>query len=830
MLKYWVLGIALGALPIAGFAQSSVPTEAPVENTEDAPAADAVANASTGVEPPSTEAAAPIVETIPLATPEAPPAPAEDRTAPQSRLMQEIVVTAQKRSENLKEVPLSVTALPAEVLDVKQVLTLQDLPKVTPGLTVTPQASFTSLFLRGVGSDAYALGDPLVVYYVDGVYIPFAQALFTDLGVIEQVEILKGPQGTLFGRNALGGAVKTTTRDPSMTDVEGKLGLTVANYDSTKATVYASIPLVEDRLAIGVAGLYKHADSYLNTRHTAQFVSLPDPHEEAFQIRLKYLPTDWLDLRLTYSDSAADDAAGYNVVTEPGPSLIATGYTGQDPRNARLDHDIASTSKNRIWLGDIAFHAPWVDIKLLGSYQDFRIITAVDFDGSDRPIAHFVNFPGISKVKTAELQFLSADEMPFSDWIETVFGAYYFDSHAGFRGGLNAAGFVCPDGSLALPTCGAPDILLGLGQAFAPLLPFAGSPINLGFVALLDTKSIAFYNQTKFTITDWMALTVGIRYQDEKRTIDDSQGTFRGSGDVYDSSMDTAYQQYGHEFNDTTKKLDPKAALSFIPDWDWLGEKPLLYASYQTATTSSTFNVINIIPGDRPEFVKAVEIEAYEVGYKSRLFDNLIDINTAAFYYDITDPQVQFISLLAGGAVTFENAERQRIKGAEVDFTSRVLPTLLNDSLILTGNATYLDAKYTSYKNGSGFTDQYVFQQGQDYSGNRVTRTPKVSYTIGLLETLPTASGSIELGVDYFYQGKIFFLAQNTDNTVIDAYGLLGAHVSYQYEPWDLRVTAFGQNLLNEDYNYALFILDFGKNETPAPLRTYGLKLAWNFQ
>jgi iron complex outermembrane recepter protein len=752
-----------------------------------------------------------------------------------SRLIEEIVVTAQKREENLKDVPLSVAAFSADALDARQVLTLQDLPRLTPGLTVTPQAGFTSLFLRGVGSDAYALGDPLVVYYVDGVYIPFAQALFADLGVIEQMEVLKGPQGTLFGRNALGGAVKTTTRDPDLAEVGGQVQAGFGNRRAFKGSTYASIPLVQDTLAIGVAAMYKDSKPYLETLHTAEFVPLPDPHEEAYQIRAKYAATDNLSLRFTYSYNTDVNAHGYNVNTEPGPIALATGYTGQDPRRARIDHDLTSKSRNRIWLGDATLNLSVLDIKLLGSYQDFWNTNTVDFDGTDRPIVNFVNTPGISKAKTAELQLLSNEGTPYSDWIETVFGIYFFDQHAGFRGGANVAGFFCPDGSIGIVNCGGPVTIPAVGDVLNTVLNplgvnIIGSPVNLGFIALLDTQSVAFYNQTKLMFADWVHLTFGFRYQDEKREVNNSSGLLRLSGDVYDTSQDVPYQQWGpDDFNDTTKALDPKVVLSLMPDWSWLGDGPLIYASYQTATTSSTFNTIRIIPGFPPDFVKSVKLTAYEIGYKTRLFDGLLDLNTAAFYYDIKDPQVQFISLLAGGAVTFENAEGQRIRGAEIDFTARILPDLLNDTLVMTGNATYLDAIYTSYKDGSGFNDQYVFSRGNDYSGNRVTRTPEYSYTVGILATFPTSHGSFELGGNYFFQDDVYLLAQQTDNAKLDAYGTLGAHVSYLHEPWALRVTAFGDNILNEDYNYSLFILDFGKNEHPAPLRTYGLKLHWSF-
>lgn len=227
--------------------------------------------------------------------------------------------------------------------------------------------------------------------------------------------------------------------------------------------------------------------------------------------------------------------------------------------------------------------------------------------------------------------------------------------------------------------------------------------------------------------------------------------------------------------------------------------------------------------------MKATEIIAYETGIKTRLLDGLVDLNAAVFDYDMKNPQVQTISLLAGGAVRFENAEGQRIKGVEFDTLIQLFPEMSNGSLILTLSGTYLDAIYSSYKDGSGFNEAGVYQGGQDYSGNRIVRSPKYTATAGLLQTFSFDNGSLEIGVDYYYNDGFSYLAQGTDLASEPSYNTLGANVSYLYEPWNVRLGAFGRNLLDEEYNLSRFVNDFGTNDIIAPLATYGVRLNWDF-
>lgn len=776
-------------------------------------------------------------ELLPVVPVPAPPDSAEeaqnDDSGSRNRLVTEIVVTAQKREEDLKDVPISIAAFGAEQLDARSVLDAGDLPKITPGLTITTQVGFTSTFLRGVGSDAFILGDPSVVTYVDGVYFPFALGQVQDFGSVERVEVLKGPQGTLFGRNALGGAIKIETKNPSLSAPEVSLQTIYSTFNNSRSRVYASIPLT-DTFAISASGLYNLADNHVDGRHRSGRDPLPKEQSDAYRFKAFWQPSDWIDFSLNYYRLSQDAASTYAVNTRPSPLvtqlLAASGAPESDtnPRKGYNNEPIFFINFNHTTFGQVHMTAPWFDVKLLGSDQYVENNQSYDFDGTGLPLAYFESNPGFADVQTGELQLLS-NGSPWSDYLEWIVGAFWFKSHAGFEPGFLRAGSTdLSSGSGTIGGIPIPPALLTQLQGALGAVSFP-SGLAFNFVGLLDTKSIAYFTQATVHLTDWAAVTVGARYQDEERTVDrSSSGTRNLDGTTtlipgQDYSADT-----DPSLSDTTKSFDPKLSLNFRPSVNWLGDAPLLYVNYQTATTSSTYNTINIY--DAPEKVSGSEIEAYEAGFKTRLVDGLVDLNMAIFHYDIETPQVQIVSLVAGGAVRFENAGGERIRGADFDALIQLFPQLTDNGLVMTLSGAYLDTEYTSYTNGSGYDEQTsVFSSGNDYTGNRVVRAPKFSGTVGLLQSFQTGSGPVEIGADYYYNSGFYYLAQNTPSVEEKAYGTLGANISYLYEPWNVRVTVFGRNLLRENYNLARFRTDFGTNDTIAPLDTYGIRLNWDF-
>lgn len=767
-----------------------------------------------------------LVDSIPVDATEAAAATDEAEPSSRNRLIEEIIVTAQKREENLKDVPVSVAAFSATQLDARGVLDASDLPRITPGLTVINQVGYTSTFLRGVGSDAFLLGDPAVTTYFDGVYLPFAAASTLDFGSIDRVEVLKGPQGTLFGRNALGGAVKIETRSPSLEHVESSVQtIYTDDPEGSKSRGYLSVPLT-NWFAFSVGGIYNHAESHLDGRQGIGRDPLPDEITKAYRLQTLLQPVDWLSLKLNYTASRLTSQV-FAVNTDPslaGSLLIAP----QDPRHGSNDTDAYITSDNRIFNGKLGVDAGPVTVNLFGSHQRIENTNNYDFDGSPTPIANFRMGLGFSKVETAELQLLSNRDFPGSEWLELQAGVYYFKQHAGFDPAfLTAGGVDLVAGQLA--GVQLPD---GLTNALASVLGAlpVPNPITVYISGVLDTQSIAYYTQNTAHFTDWASVTVGARYQTEKRLIDRSQaGLYNADGSA---TLIPGQNYSGHDdprYRKTSNTFDPKVSFNFRPAGDWFGDNPLLYLSYQTATTSDTYNTINIYQA--PDLVKGTKIKAYELGLKTRLLDDLVDLNVAAFHYDIDKPQIQIVSLTAGGAVRLENAGAQRIRGAEFDTVIQLFPEWTHNGLVLSASAAYLDAKYTSYENGSGFDERTgLFSGNNDFTGNRIPRTPKLSGTVALSQQFELERGSLEVAADYYHTGSFYYLAQATSNVQEQAYGLLGAHVSYLYDPWNLRLTVFGTNLLDEDYNLSRFRTDFGINDTPAPLSVYGLRLNWDFR
>ena len=515
----------------------------------------------------------------------------------------------------------------------------------------------------------------------------------------------------------------------------------------------------------------------------------------------------------------------------------AAGVKPQNPRGGSHDYNPVKVNELETWFGDVVFHAPGMDIKLIGSQQDFLDITALDGDGSPMSLYGFgATGPrfGFFEVDTLEAQFISDEDFPLvGDWLKFIVGAYYFESEQGFNSAellgadLNPE-FVIANNLPAVSPLLAPvfDLLDGAG------VPLDGTGVldvnaRVRFDGIMDTESLAYFMQATADITDWFALTLGARYQVEERLVakSDSRLVLPAGG------PEVTIQSYSADTDRSliakSRNFDPKVGLEFRPSWSWLGSEPLVYATYQTATTSATFNVINIY--NDPEMVRSTKIRAYEVGLKTSWFDGLLDLNAAVFDYKITDPQVQVVSLFSGGAIAFENAEGQHIQGIEADMLLNVWPSVFNNNLIVTLSGSYLDAIYTSYKNGSGYNELGIFVGGQDYSGNPITRAPEHSYTVGFLYNIPTRRGPIEVGADFYHNAGYSNTAQGDRKALEPAFSTLGANVSFLWEEHDLRLTVYGRNVLDEDYNYSRFQTDFGVLHARAPLAAYGVRLNWDF-
>jgi iron complex outermembrane receptor protein len=544
------------------------------------------------------------------------------------------------------------------------------------------------------------------------------------------------------------------------------------------------------------------------------------------RVKLRWAPAAWIDVQLAGFE-LQDTSTGSLFQLNAHPSGIGTLAQLQAQPGYRGDVDAPAFHyiQSHVLYGTIATFFEPFNLKLIGSRQRFASAGLYDFDGTATPLVSFDAQSQPSNNDSAEFQILSNDTSWGSDWLQWIGGAYWFRGYQGFTPAtLNVAEIDLAHGQIAdIPV--PQDVIDGLAAVLDPLglgIPTGG----FAFHAMVGTESFAGFAQATVDLTDWMDVTVGGRYQSEKRNVKDSDvGTLNTDGSItnlitWTQARDGDNNPY--PLSDTTKKFKPKVSLDFRP----FGDDTLLYVSWQQAFKSSTYNAVAIYL--RPSFVKPEETTAWEIGAKTALLGGALRLNLAAFQYRIRNLQTQFISLFQGGAVSFENAGRARVRGVDADFTWQLLPSMVDD-LVVVGGAAVLDATYTQYDDGTGFDENGFYSQHNDYTGNRIVRTPKFSGSLTLSKTWAVTGGSLELAGDAYHNSGFYYAASNFDQSHQARYDVLGARASYLYEGWGLRVTAFCKNLADKKYTAGTLQTDFGSLTTLAPPRTYGMRLNWDF-
>ena len=771
--------------------------------------------AATSLTPAAADVPAPVaVQPTEAATPVKPDAPSSAAVAPHSsnRVVEEIVVTAQKREEEVQTVPISVAAFSASALDARGAFDTKALVTLTPAVTVTEFGGFSFIYIRGVGSDAFVpSADPSVTTYVDGIFVPTSQGFATDFGGIKRVEILKGPQGTLFGRNSTGGAISVITKKPGE-DFEANVEGEVGNFNEKRAKSYINLPLTS---TFGVSAdlLYK----YLQNQYTNYDRGVSPTKDLSGRFRADWHPTSYFDLDLSYFRSH-QETAGSLVAKNIAPSPIFSLIIPKEPDNYVADTDFNEYVKGSSYVYSFAatLNLPWFDIKAMGASQDTNSsYSSIDFDASPIPLVDFYTNGQFSKAKTLELQFLSSPDGWGGKDFEWVGGAYYLKGSGGFD-----KIYLQPANDLVdyvVNTLKLPSSVLGL---LSPILTPLNSDVNVNLLAsgIVAINSISGYAQTTWHTTDWLSLTLGGRYQRERRYLTQAYT------DGYIPATGTTIPLFDFPLESTTAtNFSSRQAISVQP-----AEGQMIYASRSQGFKSGTYNVINI--DQIPNYVKPELVTSYEIGTKSDFFGGLLRLNTAIFDNIVKDKQVAFVSLLSGGAVSLSNAGKAQILGGEFDTTWVPLPDL-DSGLAITANGAYLYGVYKDYTNGQGYSGTTgLYQNNLDFTGKEIERTPKFSGGVGISQAFDLdANDEVEVGMDVYYNSGFYFTPENKADLKQDAYKLLNARASYLYKPANIRVTAFGKNILSERYHIGLFQTDFGTLSTLAYPVQYGVSLAWNF-
>lgn len=762
------------------------------------------------LQPQAEVAPGPEVSTAPEA------AKAETASQPSgSRVMEEIVVTAQKREENQRDVPVSVTAFSGAKLEALGIDNVQDLPQMTPGLQVDNLVGYSIIFMRGVGSDIFLpSADSSVATYIDGIYTPFAHSLAQDFGKIKRIEVLKGPQGTIYGRNSTGGAINTVTAAPER-EFSGNIGVEGGDFNARKIKAYLTGPITES-VQFGFSFFDSYSDSYYKRPDDSVYRDFIPDRANGAQLKVNWDITDDLGLTLTGLMTRNTGSTQQILSSLDVRPTFAAILTERDKAwEADPNSEPYGRAENDMVYGELRWASPWgFDSKLLASHQAVVTDFNVDFDGDSADLVTFNPKNQGALYTTGEVQILSNDETWLADRLKLIGGYYFFKQRrAGFR---HIELHVAQDttGGITGPLLDGYRTLAG-AAGFDPLLPLPVG-VDVYFNGLAAADADAFFLQGTYTFFERLGLTLGGRYQKETKFLVQSElGAINGDGTLTPPLPPSPYAPR----NTKTTNFSPKVTLDFkFPD------DTLVFATWQKGFKSGTYQIANIVSD--PEYVLPEKVTTYELGLKGLLFDGSFQYAFGAFKNTIKDVQVSIISLQNGGAISFENAGEAQIKGVDGDVLMQPLPNLL-PGLVLTASGAYLDGEYTDYQNGSGFNDLGVLTKDYDHTGNKSVRTPKFSYNLGVTYTFDLASGVVETGVSYYDNDGYFFDPQNVSEQ--PSYSVVNARLSYLYNPWDVRLTVYGSNLENSEYFLTRFPVDFNDSGNYAPPRTIGARLEWNF-
>ncbi|NBC37392.1 TonB-dependent receptor [Novosphingobium sp. FSY-8] len=611
--------------------------------------------------------------------------PAMADTAAPTASEAEIVVIARKREERLSDVPIAITAINTASLAKMGANDLSGVQGAVPNVNIVQgrgSSSSANFYIRGIGQpDALGTFDPAVGVYVDGVYLARIQGALLNLFDVERVEVLRGPQGTLYGKNTIGGAVNVVSRKPDLTRLKGEGALSYGDYNETTAKGYVSAPIVSDVMALSVAGIYDHRDGLVTDPRNGRLYNDRDNTSVRAILRIK--PSDKLDIQISGDFTHQRTAPTLGYLTAP---LLQTNFLGYvttlapadpyGPYSYRASSSLGADKGQRLnhWglSGTINYElSPAVTLVSVTAWRKLRTDFYVDIDGTQYQVGDvFVGQRQRQFSQELQLKYNSAK-------LKGVFGLYYMneqvDSHQ---------------------------------EAYAnDLFAFGTTPIT--FTRYIDdaqnTKSYAAFGQATYEFTPALSLTAGLRYTKEIKHYDrctvtaSNLGALNGIAYCFPQNLPAPYTGNDRASFDA---WTPTVTLSYKPTGD-----TLLYASAARGFKSGGFNgrvnsngdisvtrsgVTTIYPSFAPE-----KVWTYEAGAKGSFANNRVMLSGAVFYSDYRDFQARVgngTNVGLGGSFPVLNAGKLRIWG--IEFEAMVRPV---QGLTLSASVGYLNAKYLQF-------------------------------------------------------------------------------------------------------------------------------------
>ena len=785
--------------------------------------------------------------------------------AQEGAVLEEILVTAERRETVLQETPVAVSVLDAGKIQDMGLFDITDVGSLAPNTIVQMQPASNSnsaITVRGVGSgETSLLLDPKVGLYIDGMYMSKTVGAVFDIIDIESVEVLRGPQGTLFGRNSTGGALNITTAKPTG-EWGAKLQASVGNDGYRRWSASVDLPSMGDFVSARFSGLLMDYDGWANNDYPGQESDLGSEDNGSYRVALRFTPAEQLTVDYVYdrTDNKGVPApfqitevktslySGIGTVPFPFPVLGGPLYqqmaaTVGNPRKRREDYSLDFISTEHLDVEGHGLTAVWtlpsVTLKYIFADRETNSTYArADLDGGAYiapdllygrgmpvPVPGFhASIPeGYVKMTTHELQLfgsLAEERLLFTLGYYNYGEEAYQDNPQTF--GLPIA-FIAPRNPLlagAYAAAGFCNQVPGVGpvcvgsQRLPIPLAFPGAdPNSNGFVDFIygqDSDSWAAYGQFVVALTDRIDLTAGLRY-----TEDDKAAFLFNENLLHLSFADRLMNQ--QDWDNLSYRFNLNYAAS---------EDANLYFTYSTGYNAGGFNARSLTASAFSHPVEEEEISAFELGLKAQWWDRRLRTNIDLFLNEFDDLQIaQFEAGTGGASSRLVNAGSATYWGIELDATA-----ILAEGLIADLSYGYLDAGFDEYLARNPLTDQEV-----DIADvTTVPAAPKHTANIGLqYDFRPLAAGSVSLRFDATYTGEFTFHPFQNQYDRTYAHWLLGARISFNDlavgEYGRLRLSIWGKNLTDEHYReWGIDFADLGfAGAVYGRPRTFGIDLVW---
>lgn len=747
----------------------------------------------------------------------------------QFAVVEEIIVTANRRQEMLQDVPMSIAAFTDKFIKDSGLSDFKSLENYAASLKITPGESSraTSIRIRGIGSAGGNSGiDPSVGVFIDGVYQGRAGMSIGDMLDVERIEVLRGPQGTLYGKNTAAGAISVISKSPT-SQFEGAGEVVVGNYNSQEFRGMVNVPLNDEGSAVRLSGYSVQHDGYDDNIFTGEDLNNAD--KWGFKARAGF-ETDTMGtflLTLDHSEDSADCCAP-DIITYDGPSMLAIPFSSLEsssglalPVANPFDHKL---SYDRPFVNDVEVEGAaleWVydmdnDFILtwINAYRTYDAVTAFDSDFSQYNAVF-----GSTDVELAQTSSEFRVASPEGETVDYQVGVYYYYSDMDTVGKIG----------MLEDTYNA---TLADGNFLSALFdPITGTSINTD-TNKHETTNYAMFGQGTWNITDEFNATLGLRYTYERKERAGSQLTepefFADAPPFGPDILDVDESRSG-------ENVSPAVSVRYFPR-----PRLMYYASVSQGFKSGGFNQLRTAGGLNTEFDDEKSTN-HEMGWKGSWLEGRMQFNGTVYYVDYQDFQSQTFD---GSAIAVRNAGSLESYGLELEV--QYVPTI---NLSLGGSMGYNKAEYTEFDDGACTVDQandfnnalpvpnpFPGAAGctRDLEGAELDNAPEltVSSFLQYRDSFETWSGYEWFGrLEYIYTDS-FFLAQDLDPKLEnDATNLFNGRlgITDMDESWE--VVLWGRNLTDENYYAAGLDVPIlsGYAGYNAPPRTYGVSLRFNF-